>query len=362
MAPKQPESNPNHSSSSEEEDEEEEEATGSEDSQSESQEASDSDSGENKQTPDQKTLISQTPSKPTNNLQNPDQNMSESEEESGSDTDSDDSPPKTTATAAGKAVSAKPISMKRPAPVTEKSPVLEVKKAKKDGSGDDDSKKQLFQRLWSEEDEIVILKGMIDYNKENGESPVNDIGAFHDLIKKSLSVDVKQTQLSDKIRRLKKKFVNNVGKEKDGKDRSFSKSHDQKCYDLSKLIWGGGMESKKKAVSKNGGSVVKVNVASGSGSVAKLNGGVDRKGHGVVKVEEGMDVNRFVRYGGNEGPVLVEEIVKGGMELVGGSKRKELEEKWKALKRQELVLCVKRMDLFKEQALVVIDAVNSSDN
>ncbi|KAJ0475560.1 putative transcription factor GeBP family [Helianthus annuus] len=62
----------------------------------------------------------------------------------------------------------------------------------------EESKKQLFQRLWSEDDEIVILKGMIDYKGENGENNNNiigDTGAFHEFIKKSLHVDVSRAQL-----------------------------------------------------------------------------------------------------------------------------------------------------------------------
>ncbi|PWA69272.1 reverse transcriptase domain-containing protein [Artemisia annua] len=52
--------------------------------------------------------------------------------------------------------------------------------------------------------------------------------------------------------------------------------------------------------------------------------GVDKK-----EVKE-MNVNQFVKYSGNsDGAVLVEEIVKGGLELVEGMKREELEEKWK---------------------------------
>ncbi|PWA67788.1 hypothetical protein CTI12_AA311590 [Artemisia annua] len=45
-------------------------------------------------------------------------------------------------------------------------PEKEAKKAKK--TDEEDSKKPLFQRLFSEEDELVILKSMIDYKNENG--------------------------------------------------------------------------------------------------------------------------------------------------------------------------------------------------
>ncbi|KAJ0623381.1 putative transcription factor GeBP family [Helianthus annuus] len=230
-----------------------------------------------------------------------------------------------------------------PATVNEK----DAKKLKSNHSTEEESKKQLFQRLWSEDDEIVILKG-----------------AFHEFIKKSLHVDVSRAQLVDKIRRLKKKYVNNVSKEKDGKDRSFSKSHEQRGYELSKLIWGGSnniinnnnsnnnIEGKKNKGQKNG------NVASASAN--GLDDDHDKDGF-VMEGEKGLDISRFVRYGGrNESPVLPEEIVKAGMELAEGAKRVELEERWRSLKKEELEIYLRKMELVKEQALIVLEAVNTS--
>lgn len=206
---------------------------------------------------------------------------------------------------------------------------------------EDDSKKQLFQRLWSEDDEIVILKGLIDYKSETGESLIADMGAFHEFIKKSLHVDVTRAQLVDKIRRLRKKYVNNASREKGGKDRSFSKSHEREGYELSKLIWGGG----------------------GNNAASTSNGVDDKEGLGVELVEKSVDINRVVRYDGrDDGPVVTEEIVKAGMELVEGSKRVEFEEKWRRLKKEELEIYLKKTELIKEQALVVLEAVNSSGN
>ncbi|KAD5802669.1 hypothetical protein E3N88_14029 [Mikania micrantha] len=360
---------PIYSSSSEDE-----EASGSEDEQtsgSESeQEASDSTSDDK---PPKKPLIS--PPKSAIKPQDPDLCSSESEE-SGSGTDSDLPVQKPAVEIKIKPIVSKPVEREElksaASPASKRlliSPVAnekDPKKAKKNTvTTDDDSKKQLFQRLWSEDDEIVILKGMIDYKAENGENLIADMGAFHEFIKKSLHVDVSRAQLVDKIRRLKKKFVNNVSREKNGKDRSFSKSHEQKGYELSKLIWGGGShsgvtESKRNMSQKNG------NAASTSGgttaNLVKLNGLDDKEGL-VTVLEKKMDISRFVRYGGlDECPVLTEEIVRAGMDLVEGSKRVELEERWRSLKKQELELYLKKMDLIKEQALVVLEAVNSSGN
>ncbi|CAI9787901.1 unnamed protein product [Fraxinus pennsylvanica] len=102
----------------------------------------------------------------------------------------------------------------------------------------DDMKEKLFQRLWSEDDEIVILKGMTDYVVKKKSDPAADLNTFRDFIKKNLNVDVTKVQLQDKIRRLKKKYDKNKSKERQGKKRTLAKAHEQKVYELSKKIWG----------------------------------------------------------------------------------------------------------------------------
>ncbi|KAL4561369.1 hypothetical protein LXL04_033534 [Taraxacum kok-saghyz] len=87
--------------------------------------------------------------------------------------------------------------------------------------------------------------------------------------------------------------------------------------------------------------------------------GVDEKKGLTMEVEKSMDVSRFIQYGRmSYGPVMEEEIMKAGLELVEGSKREELKEKWNKLKMQELQLYVQRMDLIKEQATIVFEAMN----
>ncbi|XP_052208059.1 probable transcription factor At1g11510 [Diospyros lotus] len=109
--------------------------------------------------------------------------------------------------------------------------VEEEKKKKKS----DKLKKVLFERLWSEDDEIDLLNGMIEYNKKTGLEELND---FFDFIKNSLHVNVRKAQLSDKIRRLKKKYKNNARKAEAGKLPMFWKAHEKKSYELSKKLWG----------------------------------------------------------------------------------------------------------------------------
>ncbi|KAL5577870.1 hypothetical protein UlMin_019569 [Ulmus minor] len=111
---------------------------------------------------------------------------------------------------------------------------------------EEDSKKfidemKLFQRLFSEDDEIVILKGMLDYIAKKREDPSADMDVFLDFIKNSLHTDFTKNKLSNKIRRLRKKYLNNVRK-----GNNPTKPHEHKGFELSKKIWGGEGTSKEK--------------------------------------------------------------------------------------------------------------------
>ncbi|GMN75493.1 hypothetical protein TIFTF001_056615, partial [Ficus carica] len=93
--------------------------------------------------------------------------------------------------------------------------------------------------MWSEEDEIALLKGMSHYKAKKGTYPNADMGAFHDFIKEKLNPDITKYKLSEKIRRLKKKYLNNASNiEEDDEDPIFSKLHELRSFQLSKKIWG----------------------------------------------------------------------------------------------------------------------------
>ncbi|KAG2287409.1 hypothetical protein Bca52824_047013 [Brassica carinata] len=94
-----------------------------------------------------------------------------------------------------------------------------------------------FARVFSEKDEIVLLQGVID---SKGENPLKYKRSFYQSMKGSFSFDVTLVQFKDKIRNLKRKYK---AKEKSGEQAasasaSASNLHQQKCFQLSKAIWG----------------------------------------------------------------------------------------------------------------------------
>ncbi|KAH0653571.1 hypothetical protein KY290_031843 [Solanum tuberosum] len=65
--------------------------------------------------------------------------------------------------------------------------------------------------------------------------PSADMSAFYEFIREKLQVEVSKSQISDKVRRLKKKYLTNV---KDREEPVFSKGQDFLVFEHSKRIWG----------------------------------------------------------------------------------------------------------------------------
>ncbi|PON48532.1 DNA-binding storekeeper protein-related transcriptional regulator [Parasponia andersonii] len=220
-------------------------------------------------------------------------------------------------------------------------------KKKKSSSDEDQKKASGFQRLWSEGDEIVILKGMIEYQAKTGRDPYADMGAFLEFIKKNLHVDVDKRQLMNKIRRLKKKYQNNAEKGETG----FSKPHESKTFQLSKDIWG--------AIEAN-------NAADGNDDAAKSAKKGSKQGgktqsNGLVKADPDefwasypcfRDSLRFVN-----NSLASEDELKKRLPLIGSSKVKELENRWKKLKMEELELHARKEALVFEQSKLFLNSI-----
>ncbi|KAL3516242.1 hypothetical protein ACH5RR_023144 [Cinchona calisaya] len=105
-----------------------------------------------------------------------------------------------------------------------------------------DESRRLFQRLWTDEDEIELLQGFLEYTTSRGvinSSHHHDTTAFYDQIKSKLQLDCNKNQLVEKLRRLKKKYRNVMNKMGSGKEYVFKTPHDQATFEISGKIWGG---------------------------------------------------------------------------------------------------------------------------
>ncbi|KAI8530490.1 hypothetical protein RHMOL_Rhmol11G0063200 [Rhododendron molle] len=222
-------------------------------------------------------------------------------------------------------------------------------------------KKQLF----SEEDEISILKGMIGYKSEKGLEPRSDMNAFLEFVKESLRFSgATKSQLYEKMRSLKQRYENTVirGK-KDGKEHLvFSKPHDEKAFDLSKQIWGNTLGNGVGSGKTNVNASVRKS-GSRTGRVGLRKGGEKRE----VEIMEldaeveasagGFGSGGFCKSVG--GLSSGEKIVKDGLGLISDSYKVELERKWKKLRVEETKLYSKKLGLIREQTVAVLEVMKS---
>ncbi|CAH9095812.1 unnamed protein product [Cuscuta epithymum] len=142
------------------------------------------------------------------------------------------------------------------------------KKKKKSKTGEEvplkEVKKSGANRLWSEDDQIAILKGKIDYEAERGTRmrPIS----FYDFIKDKLNASLSKSQISDKISRLKKNFLTLYEK---GEVPTSDKPHERMVYELSEQIWG--TSSSANAKSPDGTSdIAKPNAKNANGKRKRL--------------------------------------------------------------------------------------------
>ncbi|XP_027329839.1 probable transcription factor At1g11510 [Abrus precatorius] len=394
--------------SSEQRHAEDEEVASSEEEEDSSEEDDDDDEEHNP-----KPASQNPPPPPTNSLPKPSSSESETDSDSGSDSEPDPNPNPKVKPLASKPMEQAQKPKAHPSPTPSKSGskraaenhahVTGPKRAKKkatdfSGGGSDeeveeDGKKsgelsKKFQRIWSEEDELAILKGMVDFTSNTGQDPFKYANAFHDFMKKSLHFDASSNQLKEKIRRLKKKFETNSGKGKNGNGPKFSKPHDQKSYELSKKVWGNeqvetanGAIEKEKSNGKAAKSPKKE--ASGSRNVAtsgkKLKPETKPEPERISEVltesgkmdidpkpdgDTGLLLSEMFCYQNGGGGVyrLNEDDAKRGLQLIGESKRAELEAKWKKIRAAEMKLYADRALLVGEQTSLILEALQPSNH
>ncbi|CAO2837122.1 unnamed protein product [Amaranthus hypochondriacus] len=103
-----------------------------------------------------------------------------------------------------------------------------------------DDSRRLFQRLWTDEDEIELLNGFLEYTANRSTTfsgHHHDTTAFYDQIKSKLQLEFNKNQLVEKLRRLKKKYRNVLSKMSSGKEFVFKSPHDQQTFEISRKIW-----------------------------------------------------------------------------------------------------------------------------
>ncbi|XP_050224298.1 STOREKEEPER protein-like [Mercurialis annua] len=244
-------------------------------------------------------------------------------------------------------------------------------------------KRGMSRRFWNEEDEIIVLKGLIGFNQNK----TGDSGTFYDCIKNSMNSFVSRKQLHTKFKVLKRKFRKNIDKSEEEKNLIFSaNSHEKELFELSEKLWGGNYNnnvSDFRVVKEDEEDGYGIGICNNSAEQEKaeeeakededVGEGDYQYGIGIInnysaeqeKVEEDKEDNFWSRYPCLNESMKMEQFseftlsnfVKQRMCCIGSSKAKVLEEKWRKLQVAETQVKLLKAQLIQEQTEMILDAI-----
>ncbi|XLS75441.1 hypothetical protein HN51_032306 [Arachis hypogaea] len=234
------------------------------------------------------------------------------------------------------------------------------KKAQEDhaiGSIEEDPQKSksLFQRVFNEEDAIGILKGLSEFIAKTGKEPYKCVDEFYDFMKGSnlIRANVSCMQLKDKIRRLKKKFENNLEKEKNGKGTTL-KPHELEAFQLEKNVWGHD--------GRGGEAVLKETTEKDTVNNEKAAKITPKKARMSEFSVTSLALTSMLIYDGTFGKTFGKDYIRKGIELLGVSKREDIEARWRKFKDAENKLYAEIAEFYAEQAKLIYQANSSSSS
>lgn len=234
-------------------------------------------------------------------------------------------------------------------------------------------KPTLITRVFSEQDELALLRSIISYKSNQGHDPIDNLPAFKNFANQSLSFTATRRQVADKMRRLKQKYINTALRR--GSNPSFFRDHDRKLFKLSKKIWatsaaaaaGGGDDDEGAENEEVENEEVSSDLKSDDYDVGGNE--KDRKESGDEK--DGLEDFRVLY------PLLcvsIESEAKKASALLGSSKEylkmvsrgidedkaRELEKEWKAFLLMEHQAYVMKTQLMRKQTEALNDVISSS--
>ncbi|XAR73538.1 hypothetical protein NMG60_11007529 [Bertholletia excelsa] len=148
-----------------------------------------------------------------------------------------------------------------------------------------------FHRIWTEQDEIGFLQGLLECASEGLSFP-RDLSLFYGRFSDTMSQPYTKSQLSEKLRRLRKKFRVISSRLARGLDRALLSPHDRALFDLSKKLWH--PEFSSNSPFGAGNKLKKANLASNLPTIHELDDQIDKEAddHDFIG---GLDVNGEIK-------------------------------------------------------------------
>ncbi|KAI3908284.1 hypothetical protein MKX01_027306 [Papaver californicum] len=247
-------------------------------------------------------------------------------------------------------------------------------------------RKPRFQRVFSEEDEIYLLKGFLEITQDTP-NPAMAAPMLYERVGKSLSGEINQTQLIEKLRKLRQKYTKQVVEK-----LVIKNPHEKEIFEISNKIWGEnpsrGRRSSSKGPSSNkrvrkrkssGGDVPKGGIVVGlpSSFAADGKGHVADKAYYAAEGLNGTDDDAAPASASaakidlaNNYSFLMEELnqlprksfMKQGLKCLGRAELGMLDENWRLQQIEEAQLSLQRNALIHEQTKMILEAIAASKN
>ncbi|KAK1587342.1 hypothetical protein Q3G72_011867 [Acer saccharum] len=231
-------------------------------------------------------------------------------------------------------------------------------KSKSKQSTPSSSTSQNRSRLFTDSDEIRILKTYYKFTKSttqssttpsasSSSSPITVDSQTFERINKAVNSKFTQSQIIDKLRRLRTKY------RKQARTKSLIKTpHDQEIFNIARKMWGKKTKPKEKKVEDP--------VSSDDNNFNEE--AEEEEEEAVVTGNE----QRREEVNLEEYPVLVSEFskyipVNPMWKLLGNSKLKKMNEQWMAIGIEEAKIVTKKADLVKEQTQLLMQVLQTGN-
>ncbi|OVA19481.1 Protein of unknown function DUF573 [Macleaya cordata] len=212
-------------------------------------------------------------------------------------------------------------------------------------------RKPRFQRVFSEEDEIHLLKAFLEITQQSP-NPATAAPLLYERVGKSLSGEINQTQLIEKLRKLRQKYTKQVV------DKLWIKNpHEREIFEISNKIWG---ENPSQRNSKGSPKASRRASAKKKAEPKDVLADVENEEFQTLPVVS-VDLEKNYSF-------LMEEVAqfhgnalfKEGLKCLDGSELGRFNERWRLQQIAEAEISAQRAELIHEQTKLILEAVASS--
>ncbi|KAL5566931.1 hypothetical protein UlMin_030095 [Ulmus minor] len=195
------------------------------------------------------------------------------------------------------------------------------------------------RRIWTREDEIELLRGFLTYTSTETTRRMNKdhVVSFYDRVKPELQLRFNKSQIIDKLRRMKKKYLNNTATRRSSS--SFKSLHEEAIFQISEKIWRRG----------KGEQNISDTIIDDSTSVRRKTRSQTNKSCNEGNDSRGLMMDLAL----NPMPL----VFNGGLVKVGEGE--VVDEKWREQQIAEMEVYLKRLEMVQEQVKAALEKLRS---